>query len=1032
MIFLWIGSPVYATIQKSTPPDRDTMLVNVYIEKALLFKDSAQYDSSTIYFEKAELIYERTGLWDKWVAAGNEIGDNYFELSKFEKALSQWQQVLSLGHKHLGEEHKEIATSHFYLGRCYHRISKLTQAMEQYQKALDIRLIVLGDNHPKVATSYLSVGSIYRDRSDFDKALEYNEKALPIRINSLGKMHKEVAQVYHAIGRMNRYNGYYSKALQFYNEALNIRLKVLDKDDPDLAYSYHSLGIIYNEQGEYDTAIEHYLKALNIRRKIFGENHLSVAGSYNSLGVASSDKKESEQALIYYQKTLDILLNIFGPKHEFVAMTYLNMGKPLYQKGEHDKEISFYQKALNIYLDIYGPKHQHVAWTYSNFGMAYQGKGEYKKAMDYFQKAFAIKQIVLHTEHPDFIEAYNNFAEVYKNTGDYDQALTNYKKALEVILKVVGPEHPDVAASHNDIGKIYYLKQDHVKAVEHFEIALSSLDKMKKNYSSSASKQFHLSHKYVIFENAIQSLLEAANVDPGQFDLKLAFLYAEKSKGNLLQEALNKTRAESFAGISDELLEKEQSYSVNIAKYEESKFEEMSKGPAKNDSLISVYHDKLFDLHQNYNTLISQFETSYPEYYRLKYDNAVCSVDEVQKQLLLSDQTLVEYFVGEDNIFVFLLKPDDYQVHHIEKNFPLEEWVRQMRRGLYYYQLTGKGDDKVYKAYCDTFVMASTQLYKRLIAPFESSLSSSLIIVPDGVLSYIPFDVLLKERPDQSHHFKTHAYLLREHQISYSYSATLLKESYENKNKARKGLLAFAPSFEDRTLRSSDLEKTRASLGTLKYNTPEAKQICAIMGGDIFIGETATEKKFTQLANQYQILHLATHGKANDKMGDYSFLAFTEIKDSLENERLYVRDLYNLKLNADMVVLSACETGIGELQKGEGVISLARGFSYAGAKSILTTLWSVNDKNTSELMTLFYQNIKNGMTKDEGLRNAKLAYMEQQSHLGSHPFYWAGFVPIGNMGTVTVSSSFAGMWKIGLLFLGIILFFLWRKRSAVI
>jgi CHAT domain-containing protein len=163
------------------------------------------------------------------------------------------------------------------------------------------------------------------------------------------------------------------------------------------------------------------------------------------------------------------------------------------------------------------------------------------------------------------------------------------------------------------------------------------------------------------------------------------------------------------------------------------------------------------------------------------------------------------------------------------------------------------------------------------------------------------------------------------------------------------------------------------------------------------IGGTLLVISDTSTAGDYRILHLATHGRADNRVGDYAFLAFSEIKDSIENELLYVKDLYNLELNADLVVLSACETGIGKLQRGEGIISLARAFAYAGAKSIVTTLWEVNDKSTSELMRYFYRELKLGKDKDEALRLARQRYFDKAAPRGLHPFFWAAFVPVGDM-----------------------------------
>ena len=164
------------------------------------------------------------------------------------------------------------------------------------------------------------------------------------------------------------------------------------------------------------------------------------------------------------------------------------------------------------------------------------------------------------------------------------------------------------------------------------------------------------------------------------------------------------------------------------------------------------------------------------------------------------------------------------------------------------------------------------------------------------------------------------------------------------------------------------------------------------------------------------------------RTGTFLFLAFHEISDSLENEKLYVRDLYNLTLDAEMVVLSACETGIGELQRGEGVISLARGFVYAGAGSLVTSLWSVDDLSTKQVMELFYQNLKSGQTKDAALRNAKLTYLASTPQK-AHPFYWAAFAPIGNMESIELGRGIGMGWYLGgLAILLVGLFFFRRKR----
>ena len=250
--------------------------------------------------------------------------------------------------------------------------------------------------------------------------------------------------------------------------------------------------------------------------------------------------------------------------------------------------------------------------------------------------------------------------------------------------------------------------------------------------------------------------------------------------------------------------------------------------------------------------------------------------------------------------------------------------------------------------------------------------------------------------------------------------------------KTRGDFIAFAPLFEEKkaVVENEEIAALRSGLAPLKYNIPESEAIQQLLGGKVFAGVSATEATFVDQAAGYKIIHLATHGKANDKMGDYAYLAFAEIPDSIENEKLYNRDLYNLRLNADMVTLSACETGIGELQRGEGIISLARGFSYAGTKSLITSLWSVDDASTKELMEGFYRYIKAGKAKDEALHLAKLDYLDNHRTINAHPFYWASFIAMGDMTPIDLGPSISPLWWVLIGVVVVVVFLIWRKRRS--
>jgi CHAT domain-containing protein len=344
-------------------------------------------------------------------------------------------------------------------------------------------------------------------------------------------------------------------------------------------------------------------------------------------------------------------------------------------------------------------------------------------------------------------------------------------------------------------------------------------------------------------------------------------------------------------------------------------------------------------------------------------------------------------------------------VQEVKRDFPLEDWVEGLRQGIYGYYAADKAlqTDSLKADARSKYLECAPKLYQKLVAPVAQYLPEKIILVPDGPLGYVPFDALLTSAPEDLNNFKSYPYLLHKHQFSYTYSATLLREMRDKKHRQepKNDFLAFAPFYNgDTTLLASRYaydELMRKDLQPLTYSGPEVAAAAKLMRGEAIIGTAATEERFTSMASDYRIIHLATHGRADNRVGDYAFLAFTEIKDSIENELLYVKDLYNHTLNADLVVLSACETGIGKLQRGEGIISLARAFAYAGAKSIVTSLWSVNNKSTSELMGFFYEELERGKNKDEALRLARLRFLKESSVRNGHPFFWAAFVPIGDM-----------------------------------
>lgn len=1074
----------------------DTAQARILLDSAEAMVDAARYEEALRLNEQAHALYRASvGERDSaMVRVWKSRTAILMRSVKLDEAMAAAQEALSIGLNTLGEDHPSVGDIYHSIGLIYQKQGAYEKAMDSYNKALAIRQKTYGENDYHTANTIVNMGNLYYRQGAYEKALDYYDIALSIKKRTYGKDHPRVADLYSNMGSVSYIQGTYEKALGYYDSALNVYLKTLEEGHPYIAFVYQNMGLVYTNKSAYEKALEYSKKALAIKLNVYGENHPRVANTYNNIGNIFSGQGAYAEALFCYNKSLSIYLENLGEDHPRVADIYINMGGVHRDQGAYEKALFNYNKALRIFLEAYGEGHSSVADTYHNMGLTYEEIGAYDDAIYYYEKALEINLQVFGQKHPSIANTYDNLGVVHGEQSAYDEAMEYHKMALAIRLKVFSEDHPNVAWVYNNMGYLYqkqgaynqsvqllrkaarrigynfnrhaaFEKVSDLKLLRYvfsnlvavyqekyqqsgearyldslrhtYQSALALEEYRQKEYTTAATRQFYASKALPVYEGAIAHLLEHGR----PAERARAFRLAEKTKARQLAEKVQSAPYTASFGLPDSLREKEYELGVDIAYYEKKEFEEEHETASPNDSLLQVYQDKLFALRQARGELLETFRMDYPDYYNLRYSTQAISVAGVQDSLLDSGkEALVEYFAGDSAIYVFTILPDTFHVHEVERDFPLQQWVRDMRCGIFAGHtqdpaLCGEMEEKAAR---ESYTTAAHQLYQKLFAPVDSLLppGTKVTIVPDGLLGYVPFEALLTAKPEEGQPISSYAYLLRDHTLSYAYSATLQKEMRYQQHRRAPGrrLLAVAPSFEADTsllasTRAIDTANSRSQLQPLQYNVPEAEAVAQLVGGELLTGAAATEAAFRERAGDYRLLHLSTHGKANDKLGDYSFLAFQPQEDSLENEWLYNRELYNLDLNADMVVLSACETGIGELRRGEGIISLARGFSYAGAKSIVTSLWSVDDQSAMVLMEYFYTNLQEGLPKDEALRQAKLAYLKQHPNLGRSPFFWAAFIPIGDMDPVSFSSGLRWQWwLIGVFVLLVIAVLVWQRQ----
>ncbi len=482
----------------------------------------------------------------------------------------------------------------------------------------------------------------------------------------------------------------------------------------------------------------------------------------------------------------------------------------------------------------------------------------------------------------------------------------------------------------------------------------------------------------------------------------------------MLLEALAGAEAQKFAGIPDTLLTKEHKLQIDIALYKKI----LAEQPDSAKEIL--FKDKLFKANRQYDELITDFENNYPEYFELKYNRKPASVNEIQK--ILDDKTaIISYFTGDSTITIFTITKKNLDITTVPAIENLTDTIRYFRNGLLYTNSSKFAE--VYKKY-------AYKMYSQLIPKSVNTEITNLIIIPDAELSMIPFETLLTENPEDKE-WKELPYLVKKYNISYSYSANLFYKTFPKEPTSKieytdlNDWLAFAPVFDDSntaglTLRTrellqefdtelNDTIETRGRLVDGGYVSPlpgTESEVQAIFKqfdergkkALVQIKKSANEEFLkSKEVEKYKYLHFATHGFVNTEKPELSGILLAQDSTLNEDGILYSGEIYNLKLNADLTVLSACETGLGEIKKGEGLIGLTRALLYAGSKNIIVSLWKVADNSTSDLMIDFYKNLLNEEQEKQefskALQQAKLKMIDEGKY--AHPFYWSPFILIG-------------------------------------
>jgi len=964
----------YDSSESNSDPKQD---FSQYFSQGEQARAQGKYEESIELFKEALASARKNQDHPAEMEALVKIGLLYWNTGELPDSQNFYQQALSAAEKAALTEKKEEIEKYIQIhnlyqdGKEYFSEGNLRESIESFERAIALAKEIQSPEHEVKCLRLLSIR--YLELDDFERYKSLNESALEIarRLNH----EKEQGRCLFNIGYYYGAVEDYSQALQHYEEAL--RKARIVEDYGDESDCLTNISNIYRRLGDFDKALEYLRQVLRIDRELLPDEAY-VAIDLNSIGVT-------------YQKKA------------------LQTGKD----EDLDRALENYEESLRIARRIKDDETEIEALN--NIGMAYVDLKRYPEALEYFKQAMAKAE-----ENQDKEETANilvNIGIVYSKQEKYDLAVESLQRALDAASQI-GKENT-LWEAHFEIANTYMRRGDYQKSLENYESSVEHLEKIRSRIQLEELKASYLGtdKRIETYQNVVDLLYKLSRLEPEKLYCQEAFHFLERAKARAFLDRLEVSKVNIARGVDRELLIQEEELMNEISALNSELFKPGLNDPEKQD-----IREKLRQSEDRLEALKRTIRISSPAYANLKYPQII-SLEQAQRQLLDSKTAFLEYSLGETSSYAFTITRSGSKMFPLPPARTIRSQVRE------YLQAIAVKENKDFSL--------GHELYKILVLPGLDRKITKLVIIPDDILHYLPFETLLSREEDNS-------WLVKDYKIAYAPSISSLREIIQQEvareHKRQKDILAFGDPYfgpEEEGTEAEDTAKTASAADSsqfprLKFSGQEIEKIAALFKKEntsLFKRREATEERLKALdLDDYKILHFATHCIIDDTKPDRSSIVFSVGSVSSEDEILQMREVFNLKLNSDLVTLSACQTGLGQLIRGEGVVGLSRAFFYAGASSALISLWAVHDQATSQFMERYYFHLRASHSVMDALQKTKLEMID--SGVLSHPYYWAAFIVTGNTDKVIYPATVKNvifLVAVIVLALGIISFFVFKK-----
>jgi len=998
---------------------------------------SGDYAAALAEAQRNEAAAKRGGTNNlAYVLALNDLGRANQALGRYNDAATMFKQVLSTLQKNVPPTDPRIAQLQANLATVYLLQGSYGEAEKLYKQALATTTKALGPNDPQVVLLVNNLGDVYKSQGRYEEAEAQYKRALEMAETASGPNSLQVALVLNNLTKVYEDQSRFDQVEAVGKRALEIREQALGPNHPEVAASLNNLAHVYERLGRYAEADALFRRAIEIWEKSLGPKHPHLATVLLNLGTVYASEERPEEAEALYKRALGIREAVFGPNHSEVATVLNNLAALYESQGRHDEVEKYSKRALAIVTKSLGPDNPDTGKVHRKLGVAYDGKGRYAEAEQQFKRALGIFTKTFGPDHRFVATVLINQGQLYLHLRRYDEAEKAYERALAINTVARGENHPEVARVLNELALLSIARNDSKNAVAYARratatvLAHGALGDTREPRTNEAGGL--IEQRSSFFETHIASLAAAmrSRAEPDRILGEEAFEIAQWANQSSAAAAVQQL-SPRFGARNDALaalVRRHQDLTAFWRDRDRALILALSKPSGQSNSgQVEAIRRQIADSREKLAATTDQLRVEFPDYADLSNPKPL-KVEDIQK-LVGANEAVIFLQTGDKESYVFSLTRSGFEWRSIASGKEeLSNKVAALRQGLVL--------DKM-----EEFDLGvAHELYMLLLAPVEALVKDKahLLVVPSGPLTALPFHLLVTDRPaesraqDKAGSFRDAAWLIKRHAVSILPSVASLKvlRSSGRKAESSKPMIGFGDPVFDPNARTDGNQRSARSRGALRSYTdywrgagldrsmlahtlpalPDtADELVAIAkqvgagSDDIHLGRDAsvTRVKRARLFD-YRIVYFATHGLVAGEvkgLAEPALVLSLPVKPSSDDDGLLkASDVAQLRLNADWVVLSACNTVAGDKPGAEALSGLARAFFYAGARALLVSHWAVASDAATRLTTSAFAILKadRSLGRAEAMRRAMLEYLNDRSSVdNAYPAIWAPFAVVG-------------------------------------